>query len=106
MAEGGIKDACYLCSKYILVMKKFDPNGNRYNMVVFDGASNVQKGGDVICAKFPKCTVVHGTEHVASLFMGEIFQEECLQIMKKFTRIVSSISSLVFFSSFLIISVD
>ncbi len=54
-------------------MQKFDPNGDWYDMVVFDGASNVQKGGEVICAKFPKCTVVHGTEHVASLFMGEIF---------------------------------
>ncbi len=58
-------------------MQKFDPNGDQYNMVVFDGASNVQ-GGDVICAKLPKCTVFHGTEHVASLFMGEFFQEECL----------------------------
>ena len=92
MADGGIKDARYLSSKYINTMMKFDPNGDRYDMVVFDGASNVQKGGDVICAKFPKCTVVHGTEHVASLFLGEIFQEECLQIMKKFTRIVSNIA--------------
>ncbi len=72
-------------------------------MVVFDGASNVQKRGEVICAKFPKCTVVLGTEHVASIFMGEIFQEECLKIMKKFTRIVSSIG---LFTSFLLISVD
>ncbi len=103
MADGGIKDARYICSKYIPVMQKFDPDGNRYDMVVFDGASNVQKGGEVICAKFPMCTIVHGTEHVASLFMGEIFQEECLQIMKKFTRIVSSIC---LFASFLLISVD
>ncbi len=66
-------------------------------MVDVDGASNVQKGGGVISAKFPKCTVVHGTEHVASLFLGEIFQEECLQIMKKFTCIVSSIACFIIF---------
>ena len=57
MADSGMKDAQYLSSKYIPVMQKFDPNGDWYNMVVFDGASNVQKGGEVICAKFPKCTV-------------------------------------------------
>ncbi len=53
-------------------------------IVDFDGVSNVQKGGMsfIIYAKFLKCTVVHGTEHVVSLFMGEIFQEECLKIMK------------------------
>ncbi len=45
MADGGIKDAWYLSSKYIPVMQKFDPNSDWYDMVVFDGASNVQKEG-------------------------------------------------------------
>ncbi len=45
MADGDMKDAQYLSSKYIQVMQKLDPNGDRYNMVVFDGAFNVQKGG-------------------------------------------------------------
>ena len=45
MADGGIKDARFLSSKYIPVMQKFDPYGERYDTVVFDGASNVQRGG-------------------------------------------------------------
>ncbi len=102
MADGGIKDAWYFSLKYIPVMQKFDPNGDWYDMVVFDGASNVQKGGEVICAKFPKCTVLNGTEHVASLSMGEIIQEDCLQI----TKFICIVTSIGLFASFLLISVD
>ncbi len=56
-------------------MQKFDSNGDWYDMVVFDGASNVQKGGNIICEKFPKCTVVHGTEMLHPSLWERFFKQ-------------------------------
>ncbi len=97
MADDGIKDAQYLSLKYSPVMQKFDPNGDQNYMVVFDGASNVKRGRCHF-SKVPKvyCSV-HVTEHVASLFMGEIFHKECLKIVPEFTCIVSSIDLIIVF---------
>ena len=41
-------------------------------MFYFDGASNVQKAGDVLMARFPRSFCFHGGEHVVSLFFSSI----------------------------------
>jgi hypothetical protein len=38
----------------------------------FDGASNVQKAGEILMAKFPCSFCFHGGEHVVSLFLSSI----------------------------------
>jgi hypothetical protein len=38
----------------------------------FDGASNVQKAGEILMAKFPRSFCFHGGEHVVSLFFSSI----------------------------------
>jgi hypothetical protein len=38
----------------------------------FDGASNVQKAGQILMAKFPQTFCFHGGEHVVSLFFSSI----------------------------------
>ncbi len=57
----------------------------------FDGASNVQKAGCNISVKFLKVTKIHDTEYFGSFFFGDVLREDCLGILKTFTRIVSSI---------------
>ncbi len=41
-------------------------------MFFFDGASYVQKAGQVLMAKFPRTFCFHGGEHVVSLFFSSI----------------------------------
>ena len=41
-------------------------------MFFFDGASNVQKAGDLLMAKYPRTFCFHGGEHVVSLFFSSI----------------------------------
>lgn len=89
MAEGGIKDAEYLAKQIIPVMLRADPHRVLFNMAVFDGAGNVQKGGQAIAARFPHVITIHGGEHVCSLFVGKVFQEPCMILLKNFTAIVS-----------------
>ena len=46
----------------------------RFDLVAFDGASNVQKAGRILSIVFPRVTCIHGTEHVLSLFFDDVFK--------------------------------
>jgi len=39
------------------------------DLALFDGAANVQKAGEVLAALYPWISVLHGAEHVMSLFL-------------------------------------
>mmetsp|Transcript_13595 Transcript_13595/g.28714 ORF Transcript_13595/g.28714 Transcript_13595/m.28714 type:complete len:234 (-) Transcript_13595:83-784(-) len=89
MANGGVKDAEYLTKQFIPVMQKIDPQYELFDMVAFDGAANVQKGGRAIAARFPRVIIIQGAGHVCSLFLAKTFKEPKLQLLKTFTVIVS-----------------
>ncbi len=44
------------------------------DLVLFDGASNVQNAGELLKVKFPRITVGHGAEHVVSLFFSDVYK--------------------------------
>ena len=52
--------------------KEFDKEKKNTDIFFFDGASNVQKAGEVLVAKYPRAMVLHGGEHVVSLFFDDI----------------------------------
>jgi hypothetical protein len=58
--------------------------------VLFDGASNVQNTGKLVSIAYPRITVVHGAEHVVSLFFKDIFTKmpvfQCLSQFLKWCR--------------------
>ena len=58
----------------------------------FDGASNVAKTGKVLEAKFPRAYVLHGGEHVVSLFFDDLSKEKAVQL-----RVPHSLHLAVFF---------
>ncbi len=89
MAMGGIKDARHIATQMIPVMLKVDPNQRQFDLVLFDGAFSVQQAGQTIVAQFPMVVVTHGTEHVGSLFLVQVFKELQFQLMSKFVWIVS-----------------
>ena len=51
---------------------KFDPQNQLTDVFFFDGASNVQKAGEVLMAKYPCSFSVHGGGHMVSLFFSSI----------------------------------
>ena len=84
-----MKDARYIASKIMPLMEDIDPKKECFDMVVFDGAANVQKAGWVISVRFPKVIVCKGTEHVGSLFLTKAFKEAPFELLKTWTSIVS-----------------
>jgi hypothetical protein len=51
---------------------EYDPLKTCTDVFYFDGASNVQKAGDVLIARFPCTFCFHGGKHVVSLFFSSI----------------------------------
>ena len=74
MAEGGNKDAAYISGIFDEKVMEYDPKMSLTDLFFFDGASNLQKAGQVLMAKFPRTFCFHGVEHV-SLSSLQISQE-------------------------------
>jgi hypothetical protein len=72
MEVGGKKDAKYIAEMFEEHIEALDPKGVHLNAVLFDGASNVQKAGRVLEARYPQVSVLHGVEHVVSLFFNDV----------------------------------
>jgi hypothetical protein len=72
MEEGGKKDAPYIAKLFEGKSLEYNPWLLCTDVFYFDGASNVQKAGEVLMAKFPLSFCFHGGEHVVSLFFLSI----------------------------------
>ena len=53
-------------------MKEIDPRKKLTDVIMFDGASNVQLGGKLLKLHYPKLTVVCGVEHTVLLFFNDV----------------------------------
>jgi hypothetical protein len=71
-AGGGKKDATYVAGLFEDEVTEYDTNNTLTNVFCFDGASNAQKAGEIVAAKFPHSFCFHGGEHVVSLFFSSI----------------------------------
>jgi hypothetical protein len=60
MAEGGKKDALYITDLFDKKVMEFNPLKTCADVFYFDGASNVQKAGEVLMARFPCSCCFHG----------------------------------------------
>jgi hypothetical protein len=60
MAEGGKKDALYIVDLFDKKVMEYDPLKTCTNVFYFDGASNIQKAGEVLMARFPCSFCFHG----------------------------------------------
>ncbi len=72
MEEGGKKDAPYIAELFEGKVMEYDPQQLCTDVFYFDGASNIQKAGEVLMAKFPGSFCFHGGEHVVLLFFLSI----------------------------------
>ncbi len=72
MQDGGKKGAPCIASLFFNEVIKFDPQSSFSDVFFFDGASNVQKAGQILMAKLLRTFCFHGGEHVVSLFFSSI----------------------------------
>jgi len=71
MAEGGEKDATYIAENMKRNIDKHSPENAV--LFAFDGASNVQKAGNMLRLWYPRSSSVHGGEHVCGLMFDDWF---------------------------------
>ena len=80
--EGKKKDAPDIANFFLPILKdleKRNPEG-KFNvgiidLVLFDGATDVQNDGNIMSMRYPRITVIHGTEHVVWLPLKEFYNK-------------------------------
>jgi hypothetical protein len=98
MVEGGKKDASYIANLFDEKVMEYDPLKTCTYVFYFDGASNVQKAGEVLMARFPCTFCFHGGEHVVSLFFSSIGKIKPVKVCRVFVLLgyIQSIDSPLF----------
>jgi hypothetical protein len=77
------KDARYIASLFHPHMDKVEADcSNCCDVIYFDGASNVQKVGCILEVTYTSTVVLHGAEHVVSLFFNDIFNLPVFPILQ------------------------
>lgn len=91
LERDGIKDATYISELFLPHITEMEESVPKCtDLVIFDGASNVQKAGALLEAKFPHLSVIHGAEHVISLFYSDVFRLPQFELLKKLNRLIYS----------------
>ncbi len=80
MVEGGKKDAEFIMNFFKEKVDEFDPPKVYTDSFFFDGAANVQKAGQILCAHFPRAMCFHGGEHVLSLFFSDLSRLGAIEV--------------------------
>ena len=89
MESDGRKDASYIASLFVPHIKVMEQKVPKCtDLVIFDGASNVQKAGSLIEAQFPHVSVIHGAEHVISLFYSDVFRMREFDVLKRLNQTI------------------
>jgi hypothetical protein len=72
LVDGGKKNAQFIAGLFDPWVPRLDPISTRIDSVFFDGASNVQKAGQLLAAKYPRIHVQVCAAHCVSLFFSDI----------------------------------
>lgn len=88
MAEGNKKDAKYISELCNKIAREIDPLKNSLDLVLFDGAANVQAAGHCLEFLYPRITVMHGVEHVCSLFCKHLLKATKICSLVKVYRLL------------------
>ncbi len=85
----GKKNAAYIADLFVPHIREMEKTTPKCtDLVIFDGASNVQKAGQLLQAKFPHISVLHGAEHVISLFYNDVFRLKEFDMLKNINRMI------------------
>ncbi len=81
LQSGGKKDALYISSMILPLIQRMENTRDVCNkkhtgfvdLVLMDGASNVQKGGRMLAVHYPHITAGHCAVHLVSLFFKDVY---------------------------------
>ena len=65
------KGTKYLAWWFLQPMKTIDHNNCKFDVILFGGASNVQKRAKILSKQFPWCTIMQDVRHIVSI----VFQD-------------------------------
>ena len=69
LADGGTNNTTFICNRFLDHFKQINPHKSIIDVIMFDGASNVQLAGELLQIRYPKITVMCRVEHTVSLFL-------------------------------------
>ena len=72
LGRGREEGRLYVADLFDEKVMEYDPMRISTDVFYFDGASTVQKAGEVLMARFPCTFSFQGSEHVVSLFFSSI----------------------------------
>jgi len=77
MAKGGKKDVKYLSGIVRPLVKwlKASAKSNIVDLIMFDGARNVQLTVKIVARYHPRITLCHGAEHVIAIFFSDVYNK-------------------------------
>ncbi len=76
----GKKDAKYIINFFKPKVGEFDLTKVYFDSFFFEGAANVQKTGQILCAHFPWEMCFHGGEHVLSMFFSDLSRHGSIKV--------------------------
>ena len=85
---GQNKNAEFIARLFREVAYQVDPGKTLLDLILVDGASNVQKGGELLAIEFPRLTVMHGCEHVLALFCSDLLKKTKVRLLVVIYRII------------------
>ena len=72
LVYGREKNGIFICNRFLDHLKIIDPHKSIIDVIMFDGALNVQLAGELLKIHYPKITVMRGVEHTVSLFLNDV----------------------------------
>ena len=64
-------------------LEQYDEKKSHTDMVLFYGASNIQKAGQILAASYPRITVLHGAKHMLSLLFSNIEKFPVIRVRQR-----------------------
>ena len=74
LAHGGVNDGTFVFNRFLKHIINIDPHKSITDVVMFDGASNIQLAGEVLKIHYQNISVIRGVEHTVSLFFNDVFK--------------------------------
>ena len=91
LKTGENKNALFIANLCRNAMAQVPGYKHVFDLAFFDGASNVQKAGELLEIYFPRMSTIHGSEHVLSLFCQDLLRNTNLKILLRIYWIVYSV---------------
>ncbi len=77
MAKGGKKDTIYLLGIVRPLVKLLNARAkaNIIDLIMFDGASNVQLAANIVARYHPRIAMCNGADNVVALFFSDVYNK-------------------------------